>query len=413
MADAIDIAAAERQLDAFLVDNDDLEALNARLAKFNLFRTLRIERAEIRHSNVLAWLLTPQETHGLGDRFLRRFLSTLLMENEDVEVSLRPADVELMRLDDIEVLREWQNIDILVRSEGGAWCLLIENKVGSKESADQLLKYIAVVKREMPKCQVIPALLTLEGEEPSEAGQKAGYVPLSHQHVLEIAARLVEQHRSRIPDDAAVFLDHYLGTLRRLTMQDEELVKLCKRIYRKHREAIDLITEYGVSSQVLDACEAKLQELVKTDFVQHARSYLWFVPSEMAAALSEVKLLGGWSFLTKQYPIVWFCCFNKKTGRLHLIMEVGPMADSANRIALLKALARAGFSIKEKAFDEDTKFTRVVSESRKLRLTEDGAVDDSSEYIQGTVEALWNKAWSEGKKIVEALKTFDWQAVDT
>ena len=89
------------------------------------------------------------------------------------------------------------------------------------------------------------------------------------------------------------------------------------------------------------------------------------------------------------------------------------MADSANRIALLKALARAGFSFKKTAFDEDTKFTRIVSESRKLRLTEDGTVDDSSEYIQATFEALWNKAWSEGKRIVEALKTFDWQTVDT
>ena len=42
-------------------------------------------------------------------------------------------------------------------------------------------------------------------------------------------------------------------------MQDEELVRLCKRIYRKHREAIDLIMEYGVSSQVLDACAKRLQ----------------------------------------------------------------------------------------------------------------------------------------------------------
>lgn len=118
-ADEIDVVASQRQLDAFLVDNDELEALNARLARFNLFRTLRIERAEIRHSNVLAWLLSPQETHGLGDSFVRRFLSTLLMENEVVEVSLRPAEVELMPLSDIEVLREWQNIDILVHSERG------------------------------------------------------------------------------------------------------------------------------------------------------------------------------------------------------------------------------------------------------------------------------------------------------
>lgn len=297
-------------------------------------------------------------------------------------------------------------------ARGGGWCLLIENKVGSKESADQLSMYVAAVKLGMPGYQVIPVLLTLEGDDPSETGQKAGYVPLSHEDVLEIAAKLVEQHRSRIPEDAAVFLDHYLGVLRRVTMQDEELVRLCKRIYRKHREAIDLIIEYGVSSQVLDACESKLQELVKTDFVQRARSYLWFVPSEMGDVLSEVKLSGGWGFLTKQYPVVWSCAFSRKKGSLRLMMEVGPMADSKRRIAMLQAIKRAGFTFRETAFSEHTKYTRIVSESRKLRLTEDGTVDDSFDYVQETLEALWAKAWSEGKKIVEVLRNFDWQSVD-
>lgn len=53
-------------LDRFLADNPDLEKLSDRLATFNIFRTLRIEKAEIRHSNVLAWLLNPEESHGLG-----------------------------------------------------------------------------------------------------------------------------------------------------------------------------------------------------------------------------------------------------------------------------------------------------------------------------------------------------------
>jgi hypothetical protein len=36
-----------------------------------------------------------------------------------------------MNLGDVEVLREWQNIDIFVRCPTGQWCLLIENKIGS------------------------------------------------------------------------------------------------------------------------------------------------------------------------------------------------------------------------------------------------------------------------------------------
>lgn len=107
---------AKKLLDRFLVENDALEELNAKLAEFNIFNVLNIQQKEIRHSNTLAWLLNPTESHGLGDRFLKRFLSRLLIENDEVDVSLSPAKVELFDFDDVEVNREWRNIDILVRS---------------------------------------------------------------------------------------------------------------------------------------------------------------------------------------------------------------------------------------------------------------------------------------------------------
>ena len=38
---------------------------------FNTFDVLRYSDYEIRHSNVLAWLLQPGATHGIGDEFLK------------------------------------------------------------------------------------------------------------------------------------------------------------------------------------------------------------------------------------------------------------------------------------------------------------------------------------------------------
>ena len=105
-----------RILDKFLVDNPELEELSSKLSIFNILGVLRIEQAEIRHSNVLAWLLDPQGSHGLGQAFIRRILSTILLENESSEIKLTPAQVELMNLVDVEVFREWRNIDILINS---------------------------------------------------------------------------------------------------------------------------------------------------------------------------------------------------------------------------------------------------------------------------------------------------------
>ncbi len=112
-----------RILDKFLVDNTELEELSARLSIFNIFGVLRIEKAEIRHSNVMAWLLDPQGSHGLGQAFLQRVLSTILLDSESSVVELTPAHIELMNLRDVEILREWKNIDLVAFSRMNKWIL--------------------------------------------------------------------------------------------------------------------------------------------------------------------------------------------------------------------------------------------------------------------------------------------------
>ena len=163
-----ELKANLRALDDFLVDNPELEKLDARLSTFNIFNVLRIARAEIRHSNVLGWLLSPDENHGLGSLFLRRFLTRLLMNNDSGIFKFRPAQIELMDLSDTTVRREWKNIDLLAFSYAGKWCLLIENKIYSKESEGQLLRYLATVREQFSHFEVAPVYLTLEGEDPSD-----------------------------------------------------------------------------------------------------------------------------------------------------------------------------------------------------------------------------------------------------
>jgi hypothetical protein len=90
-------------LNNFLVDNLELEILSAKLAAFNILKVLKIENTEIRHSNVLAWLMQPQESHGIGQAFIKRFLSTILLDANRTKGSITPAQIELMDLSDVEV----------------------------------------------------------------------------------------------------------------------------------------------------------------------------------------------------------------------------------------------------------------------------------------------------------------------
>ena len=404
MSDSTDIVA-QRHLDSFLVENQELEILNARLSGFNLFDVLRVDKAEIRHSNVLAWLLSPDGSHGLGPIFLRRFLSRLLMESAPENLSHTPSQVELMNLADVEVLREWQHIDVLVRSPGNRWCLLIENKIKSKESKGQLTRYMARVREEMPGYEVIPVFLTLEGEDPSEAGQKAGFVPLSHVKVLELAEVIVKQHNSRIPQDAHTFLTHYLETLRRLTMQDQELIDLCKAIYRKHRAAIDLITEYGVESNVLEACLVEIQAQTTCEFATTSGGSAWFLPESMGKLLPS-QTLSAWNSLPRSVPIVFWLRHVKDQGALKLAMEVGPIVDSTRRKRLLTAIQDQGLAVSKAGFSEGAKFTRLVSHS--LKLDDGGDPDFSDDEVRRTASTLWKKFDEPCQKVMKALKDFNW-----
>ena len=68
-----------QQLEKLLL-SEDLEELNNATANFNIFNALKLQNNEIRHSNFLAWLLSPFETHKLGNYFLKEFLKSAIRD---------------------------------------------------------------------------------------------------------------------------------------------------------------------------------------------------------------------------------------------------------------------------------------------------------------------------------------------
>ena len=101
------LANADRKaLEAFVVDNPELEHLEVLLEQFNIFEAIRVVRQELRHSDFLAFLLNPQENHGLVDVFRKRLLQKILIATQDVIVPITPIDLDVWSLDHILVLRE-------------------------------------------------------------------------------------------------------------------------------------------------------------------------------------------------------------------------------------------------------------------------------------------------------------------
>ena len=71
--------AGTEYLNEFIANNYDLERLEARLSEFNPLKILKSEHNELKHSNILGWLLDPKANHKLGSQFLRKFISENLL----------------------------------------------------------------------------------------------------------------------------------------------------------------------------------------------------------------------------------------------------------------------------------------------------------------------------------------------
>ena len=109
--------------------------------EFNTFDVLRYSDYEIRHSNVQAWLLQPAETHGLGGRFLQRFVDLV----NDRLGAANGESLPTLNLEatNVSVERELDYVDITILFRKEQCLVAIENKTGPTSSShwDQVRRY--------------------------------------------------------------------------------------------------------------------------------------------------------------------------------------------------------------------------------------------------------------------------------
>lgn len=219
----------------FLLDIDCLDPLDEWTSKFNLFDILKISRVEIRHSNMLSWLLNPNENHGLGESVIRGFIQyvvTSFSDDSDIFTTL------LMDCHDFIIQREWHNIDLLAVSASEKFILCIENKIDSGEHDNQLNRYKKIVEDTYPGYRKMYIFLSPEGIESSDPDN---WCSMSYQDVVNI----VENSRRKVKllPEAELLIQNYIDTIRRDIVGDEKLAQICAEIYAKHQKALDLIFE--------------------------------------------------------------------------------------------------------------------------------------------------------------------------
>ncbi len=391
---------AKTQLEAFVVNNKDLDRLESLLAEFNIFEAIGVVRQELRHSDFLAFLLDPRQNHGLGDIFLKRFLKNVLSTDQNPPVNV--IEIDVANLSGAVVQREWQKIDILIHLPEYQIICAIENKVDSGEHTDQLKRYRQVIGQEYPDHRHIFIFLSPEGYEPSDDE----YIPFDYGEITRLLDDLHQAHASTLGADVATLITHYTTMLRRHIMDDSEIAELCQKIYRQHKEALDLIIEHrpDLQTDISAALANLIQETNKQSSLTlwyESKRYVEFYPIEWENLPTEL-VDKGWEI--EDMPLI----FQFKNSADSLKLRLRLISDYPRPIleAILAFVLAHPNVFPYATAKIGSSYTQLY---RKEFLKAKDYEDADFDTLQEKIETAWQKFLTDDlPAILQTLDQIDW-----
>lgn len=267
------IEASTKKLDEFLNNiENDIKRLN--LKKANIFRILRNERTEIRHSNFLAWLFNSNETHGLEDFVLKRFLEELSKRNKIKGIFSKNTNYK-----SFEVKREKNNIDLRLVSEEEKIVICIENKIDSvehnvgKTDEKQTNVYKTKILEKYPRYEYLFIYLTAQNESPEDIDWEV----IDYQIIYDVLNEVLKKDY-KISDETKYLIECYIEILKINYIEDKEFQMKCQEIYDKYYETWELVQKnsYLYMIKIYESIERYLEEKKEVNLFYKSDKFLSF-----------------------------------------------------------------------------------------------------------------------------------------
>jgi PD-(D/E)XK nuclease superfamily len=230
----------EAELANLFVANDEFDELELALDVFCPFEAIGMVRQEIRHGHFLSFILDPQRPHGFGNSCIRALMAAAVKSDNGVLLDLNPLDVHLMDFDNALVRREWRRIDILLEVPDSKLIVAVELKIDALEHSGQLRRYKQIIESEWPSHRHLFLFLTKRGDDPSKDDGE-GWLSV-HLETLASELRIIAENGSGV-GEAKAMLSAYLSMLGRHHLNDERLEELASKLWAKHREALEYLSD--------------------------------------------------------------------------------------------------------------------------------------------------------------------------
>lgn len=193
--------------------------------KFNIFAILERDRSEVRHSRMIAELLSPKGSHGQDGSYLKYFYDLFEQEFRGHWIGNEPINVEdffkkaLVSTEQSHIQNTQRGfIDIVIETPTHA--IIIENKIDAGDQDTQLLRYARSKNK-----NVLLIYLTIDGRDASEVSK--GSLPSGNIVLLSYSSHILKWIEKCIKASVALpsiceILIQYEKLLRKITNQNEE-----------------------------------------------------------------------------------------------------------------------------------------------------------------------------------------------
>ena len=254
----------------------------------NIFKILKLQNYEIRHSNYLAWLLNPKKQHcflnskGIKDEAL--FLKDLL-------------NIDIKNLSNINVHPEYPvpkgnydkkgRIDILIESKIDNFVCVIENKYGSVEHDEQCKRYKEFIKDNEEFNDREKQFIYLDIFKPdeklfSEGQALEGYKLITYDQILDKLKNIqiddvfhnevLNQYKSVIEEN--YIFDDKSSDLCKSILKNEDAIKiLLQELEYDESYADDCNTVYKIQTYMWDVALKKANQFVENLFYTLSKKY--------------------------------------------------------------------------------------------------------------------------------------------
>ena len=285
----------ESQLKGLILDEDFTNLQNLASEEVNLMEILGIAKKELQHSNFLAWLFNPNESHNLGDFAIKEFIKLYYRENQFEDLGLQTKlsvfDFVHLDFDDLEIKREHKNIDLILLSRKNEFCIVIENKIYSTEGKGQLKKYRSWIESEYPNFKYkIYIFLSLFEQDISEE-EKDYYLKLDYTHIVKLIEQIIQTRN--LAEKSRFVFEQYLQTLKSMLNQNEEIEIIAQNLYQKYKSAFNLVLKYAEPTERGLMSNNNLIELIKNEpkirLINSSKTWITFHPNFLYEILPELK----------------------------------------------------------------------------------------------------------------------------